>query len=90
MRWDGRDGRSIFASFATGVNFDSEVTLYGAEVEWTFGDRLNLEYGLTRLELVPDPEGETTWIHVLETVYSFNPDLYIKLFLQFTGQRGCQ
>lgn len=80
--WDGRDGRSVFAFFGTGVNFDSDVTLYGAEAEWAFGDRLHLEYSLTRLELVPDPEGDTTWIHVLETVYSFNPDLFVKLFVQ--------
>ncbi len=36
----------------------------------------------TRLELDPDPELETTWIHVFNGVYYFNPDLFIKLFLQ--------
>jgi len=80
--WDGRDGRSIFAFVGTGVNFDSDLRLYGAEASWAFGDSFRLEYSLTRLELHPDPENDTTWIHVLETVYSFNPDLYIKLFLQ--------
>jgi hypothetical protein len=80
--WDGRDGRSVFVSAGTGVNFDSDLRLYGAEAEWAFGDRFRLEYSITRLELDPDPENETTWIHVLDGVYNFNPDLFIKLFLQ--------
>jgi hypothetical protein len=80
--WDGRDGRSISVFAGTGVNFDSDLRLYGAETEWAFGDRFRLEYSVTRLELDPDPELETTWIHVLDGVYNFNPDLFIKLFLQ--------
>jgi hypothetical protein len=80
--WDGRNGRSVFVYAATGVNFDSDLWLYGAEVGWAFGDRLRIEYSFTRLELDPDPELETTWIHVLNPIYSFNPDLFIKLFVQ--------
>ena len=80
--WDARDGRSIFAYAGNGVNFDSDLTLYGAELAWPFGGKLRLEYSLTRLELMPDPEGDTTWIHVLEGVYAFGPDLFIKLFAQ--------
>ncbi|MBD3852771.1 MAG: carbohydrate binding family 9 domain-containing protein [Acidobacteria bacterium] len=80
--WDGRDGRSFSAYVGSGVNYDSDLMLYGGEVAWKFGDSLRFEYSLTRLELDPDPELETTWIHVLETLYAFNPDLYIKLFVQ--------
>jgi hypothetical protein len=80
--WDSRNGRKVFVFAGTGVNFDSDLRLYGAEIEWAFGDRLRLEYSATRLELDPDPELETTWIHVFNGVYYFNPDLFIKLFLQ--------
>ncbi len=80
--WDSRDGRSVKAFAGTGVNYDSDLRLYGAEVEWAFGDRFRLEYSATRLELNPDPELETTWIHVFTGVYNFNPDNFIKLFLQ--------
>jgi hypothetical protein len=80
--WDSRDGRKVFVFAATGVNFDSDLRLYGAEVEWAFGDRFRLEYSATRLVLDPDPENETTWIHVLDSIYNFNPDLFIKLFVQ--------
>jgi hypothetical protein len=80
--WDGRDGRSVFAIAGSGVNYDSNLVLYGLDAAWKFGDSFRLSYSLTRLELDPDPENETTWIHVLETLYAFNPDLYIKLFVQ--------
>ena len=80
--WDSRDGRSISVFAATGENFDSDLKLYGADAEWAFGDRFRLEYSVTRVELDPDPEMQTTWIHVVNTIYNFNPDLFIKLFLQ--------
>ena len=80
--WDSRDGRSVKAFAGIGVNYDSDLRLYGAEVEWAFGDRFRLEYSATRLELDPDPEHETTWIQVFTGVYNFNPDNFIKLFLQ--------
>ena len=80
--WDGRDGRSIFAFVGGGVNYDSDLVLYGGEADWKIGDSFRLAYSATRLELDPDPERETTWIHVLETLYAFNPDLYFKLFVQ--------
>jgi len=80
--WNSRTGREISVFAATGTNFGSDLELYGAEVEWAFGDRFRLEYSVTRLELDPDPDHRTTWIHVLDAVYTFNPDNLIKLFCQ--------
>jgi hypothetical protein len=80
--WDGRDGRSVFAFVGSGVNFDSDLFLYGGDLMWAFGDSFRLSYSVTRLELDPDPEQETTWIHIFETLYAFNPDLFFKLFVQ--------
>jgi hypothetical protein len=80
--WDSRDGRLVSAYAGSGYNFDNDLTLYGATVEWPFGDRWRFSYNLTRLELEPDLENETTTIHVLEVLYSFNPDLFLKLFVQ--------
>jgi hypothetical protein len=37
---------------------------------------------LTRRELDPDPELESTTIHIFEAIYAFNTDMYAKLFLQ--------
>ena len=53
-----------------------------AEAHWAFGDSWRLSYNLTRLELSPDLKHESTTIHVFETTYSFNPDLFVRAFLQ--------
>jgi hypothetical protein len=79
--WDGRDGREIEVFAGAGVNFDSDLSLWGMEASWPIG-RLRLGYSLTRLNLDPDPEDDSTWIHVVEGRYTFNPDLFIKLFVQ--------
>jgi hypothetical protein len=80
--WDSREGRSIAVFAGTGTNFDSDLKLYGVEAEWKLSDRWNLSYTLTRLELDPDPELETTVIHVFNTDYYFNPDLLVRFFFQ--------
>lgn len=80
--WNSRDGRSVSANIATGRNFDNDLLLYGGEAHWAFGDSWRLSYNLTRLELSPDFKHESTTIHVFETTYSFNPDLYIRAFVQ--------
>ena len=79
---DGRDGRSVNVVAGSGVNFDADLTLYGAEVEWPVGDNWRFSYELTRLELSPDLESETTTIHVFDVLYSFHTDLFVRLFVQ--------
>ncbi len=80
--WDGRDGRSIAAFAGAGTNFDSDLLLYGLETQWKLTDSWNLSYSLTRLSLDPDPELETTFIHVFRTDYYFGPDLLVSVFFQ--------
>ncbi len=80
--WDGRDGRSVFTYFGSGYNFDNDITLYGLEVNWPLSERWQFSYDISRLKLDPDIENESTWIRVLETRYSFTPDLFLKLFVQ--------
>lgn len=80
--WNARDGRSVSAHAGSGFNFDNDLALYGAAVQWPVGDRWRLSYGTTRLELAPDPDNDSTSIHIFEMLYSFNPDLFVKLFVQ--------
>ena len=80
--WDGRDGRQLFGSIGTGVNFDNDIQLYELKAAWPFGDRWRLGYSLTRLQVDPDPDNRETWIHVFETNYTFSPDLFVRLFVQ--------
>ena len=48
----------------------------------------DFSYDLTNLELEPDPDNESTLIHVFETLYSFNPDPFVKLFVQTNSAIG--
>ena len=80
--WDGRDGREISVHAGSGFNFDSDLKLYGAEIQWPVGDNWRFLYELTRLELSPDPESDTTTIHVFNARYAVHPDLFVKLFIQ--------
>lgn len=80
--WDSRDGREFWVSYGEGYNFDNDLTLYNAGIGWSIGDNWRLSYDFTRLELEPDLEQESTTIHVFEALYSFNADMYAKLFVQ--------
>ncbi len=80
--YDTRAGRSFEVEIGGGTNFDSDLRLYGAEGKFRITDRWNMFYELTRLELDPDPDNETTWIHLFSSDYYFTNDLYVKLFFQ--------
>ena len=82
LEWDARNGRRIYVRASEGFNYDSELKLISAGVKWPIGDKWRFEYNLTKLDLEPDPEQDSTTIHVFETIYAFNPDMYAKLFLQ--------
>jgi hypothetical protein len=79
---DNRAGRSFKLSAGVGENYDSDLRLFGFETELSLSEGWDLSYELTRLELDPDPEHETTWIHVFRTSYHFTNDLYLRLFAQ--------
>lgn len=80
--WDGRDGREVSVYAGSGFNFDNDLKLYGAEFQWPVGDNWRFSYELTKLELSPDLESETTTIHVFDALYSFHADLFVNLFVQ--------
>jgi hypothetical protein len=82
LEWDARDGRRIYVFAGKGFNYDNELKLVGAGVRWPIGDRWRFDYNLTELDLEPDPDQESTTIHVFETIYAFSPDMYAKLFFQ--------
>jgi len=80
--WSNRQGRSIKVYAGRGVNFDSDLEMYGARARWRVNDRLRFSYEVTDVKLEPDPDHDSTVIHVFETLYSFNPALFVKLFVQ--------
>jgi hypothetical protein len=80
--YNTREFQSASLSYAFGRNFDSDFDLWELELSRKLGDALSVEYELTRLRLEPDPENESTDIHVLRSVYNFTPDLFLKMFFQ--------
>ncbi len=80
--YDTRKGRSVFLEVGTGVNYDSDLTLATFAAELRLIGAWDLTYEVTWLELDPDPELESTWIHVLRSDYYFTNNLFVSLFVQ--------
>ena len=80
--YDNRSGKSFKLSAGVGENFDSDLMLFGFETELSLSEAWNLTYEATWLDLDPDPENESTWIHILSSSYYFTNDLYLKVFVQ--------
>jgi hypothetical protein len=88
VAWDARDGRYLKVYAGKGENFDEQLSIYGAEVRWPFGDHLRFSYELKYLDLDPDAASESTTIHIFEALYSFHTDLYAKVFVQTNSAIG--
>ena len=80
--YDNRAGRAVFVNYGTGRNFDSDLQLAGLELQYRLSKAWEFSYEVTWLELDPDPEMESTWIHVLRSSYYFTNDLFVSLFVQ--------
>lgn len=72
------------AGYEFGRNFDSDYRLVTGRVRRKLSSALSAEYELQWLTLDPDPdpEGKSTWIHVLRASQFFTKDLFLKVFFQ--------
>jgi len=77
--YDNRQGRSAFLEVGTGTNYDSDLLLTTFRAEFRISSAWGFQYEVTWLELDPDPELESTWIHVLRSSYYFTNDLFVSL-----------
>jgi hypothetical protein len=82
LGYNTRQFQSARAGFQAGRNFDADFQLWTASAAVKPTPQLSVEYELERLVLDPDPEGESTWIHVVRADQFFTPDLYLKVFFQ--------
>ncbi len=80
--YDNRSGKSFAVEVGTGKNYDSDLMLATVEVGLNLLSALDLSYEGTWLELDPDPENESTWIHVFRAKYHFTNNLFVNLFWQ--------
>lgn len=80
--YNTREYKSVSLGYRFGRNFDSALRLWTAEAAYKPTAKLSVEYELQRLTLDPDPDSESTWIHVVRANQFFTPDLFIRVFLQ--------
>ncbi len=80
--YNTREFQSAQVGVEFGKNFDSDFRLWAAEAGYKVTARLSLEYELQCLTLNPDPELESTWIHVVKANQFFTKDLYLRAFFQ--------
>ncbi|HDZ27805.1 hypothetical protein LCGC14_0917740 [marine sediment metagenome] len=83
--YNTREWQSVSISYQNGRNFDSDFTLIAGKLRQYLSRNLSLEYTLTNLSLSPDPENESTWIHVIVANKYFTKDLFLKLFYQINS-----
>jgi hypothetical protein len=82
LGYNTREWQSARLNYEFGKNFDSDYVLFGGSVNFKLSKKFSIEYQLNRLHLDPDPEQESTWLHVLRLNHYFTKDLFIKVFFQ--------
>jgi hypothetical protein len=82
LGYNTREWQSASVSYSFGHNFDLDFQLIEGSVNYKLTQDFSLSYELTRLLFDPDPEDESTWIHVVRSDFYFTNDLFIKLFYQ--------
>lgn len=82
LGYNTREWQSARLKYEFGRNYDSDYTLFGGSVRFKLGKMFSVEYELDRLFLDPDPQGESTWLHVVRLSHYFTRDLFFKVFFQ--------
>lgn len=85
LGYNTREWQSAAIAYSFGRNFDRDFHLVEGEVNYKLTEDLSISYELTRVAFDPDPENETTWIHVIRATNYFTNDLFIKLFYQINS-----
>ncbi len=80
--YNTREWQSAQVAYSFGRNFDLDFQMVEGEVNFKLTRDLSVSYMLERVVFSPDPENESTWIHVIRTTQYFTPDLFVKLFYQ--------
>ncbi len=85
LGYNTREWQHAQISYGFGRNFDSDFQLVKGGLNYKITQDFSFQYSLTRVIFDPDPEGETTWIHVIRATNYFTNDLFIKVFYQINS-----
>jgi hypothetical protein len=80
-----RQWESCSIGYTFGKNFDSDFHLIEGKVKRNISSNLAVEYNITRLTKSPDPQNQSTWIHIIVVNQYFTKDLYMKFFYQINS-----
>ncbi len=69
-------------SYSWGSIYDSDLSLVEATVNRVLIPRLTAAYSFIHLNLDPDPDLESSTLHIFRLEYAFTPDLYWRVFGQ--------
>ncbi len=82
LGYNTREFTSASTEIEFGRSFDADFVLVSGSARLKPTAQSSLEYTLEWLSLDPDPEDETTWIHIVRGSHFFTTDLYVQAFLQ--------
>jgi hypothetical protein len=82
LGYNTREYQSVKTGVRFGRNFDADFVLWTASARYKVTPSLSAEYSLERLVRNPDPQRQSTWIHVLRADQFFTKDLFLRLFFQ--------
>ena len=85
LGYNTREWQQASVTYGFGHNFDLDFQLVEGRLNYKITQDISFQYSLTRLILDPDPEGESTWIHVFRATNYFTNDLFIKVFYQINS-----
>jgi len=80
--YNTREWQHASVAYSFGRNYDRDFQLLEGNVNFKLTQDFSVSYGLERVVFDPDPENESTWIHVLRATNYFTNDLFIKFFYQ--------
>lgn len=85
LGYNTREWQSVTLDYCIGRNFDLDFKLLEGNLNYKITKDFSFQYSLTRLVFEPDPEAESTWIHVIRATNYFTSDLFIKIFYQINS-----
>ncbi len=80
--YNTREYNSLRVNVEFGRNYDADFQLWSAGVRRKLTPQVSVEYSLERLWRSPDPDGNSTWIHVVRANQYFTKDLFVRVFAQ--------
>jgi len=85
LGYNTREYQSVEIGYEFGRNFGADYALLSGGLKRKVTEQLSLEYELQRLTLTPDPDRESTWIHVFRGSQFFTKDLFLRFFYQINS-----